>query len=141
MLKTFIAKVEEQRKTQRQDFNLLITERFWDFMIIRSHFFPKPCKHYFKEFIISHPWNFWEMFFKNKSATASVWMKVFTSSAWSSGIVAFTFDSRNLQIRLPCPSVLLLKCAPHIGDLTRPGVVLSPEYLLPSVWVHPVFLV
>ena len=53
------------------------------------------------------------MFFKNKSARAGVWMKVLISSAWSSGIIAFTFDSRNLQIRLPCPSVLLLKCAPH----------------------------
>ena len=90
---------------------------------------------------ICHPWNFWEMFFKSKSATASVWMKVLISSAWSSGIIAFTFDSRNLQIRLPCPSVLLSKCAPHTGDLTRPDVVLSQEYLLPSVWVHPVFLV
>ena len=74
------------------------------------------------------------MVFKNKSATASVWMKVLISSALSSGIVAFTFDSRNLQIRLPCPSVLLLKCAPHTGDLTRlADVVLSPEYLLLSV--------
>ena len=85
------------------------------------------------------------MFFKNKNmqqnhVSYSVWMKELISSArsspWYNGqqILAFTFDSRNLQIRLPCPSVLLLKCAPHTGDLTRPAdVVLSSEYLLLSV--------
>ena len=86
LFKTLTAKVEEQRNTQRQDFNLLNHRtllRFHDHQITIS----QALQHYFKELLFPTPKITGECFSKIKicnKISYSVWKKQLISSAWSS---------------------------------------------------------
>ena len=83
LFKTLTAKVEEQRNTQRQDFNLLnhrMLLRFHDHQITIS----QALQHYFKELLFPTPKITGECFSKIKicnKISYSVWMKELISSA------------------------------------------------------------